>query len=647
MSESAPSPAAAQADSPTFPSPVWGKISPWTWFRWSSFVVVVALGVTLLELYQGGLNWHILFWYAVVFIWTSCITTNPWAFYNGEGSSLLDRVRAIIPLTSSCLPGHTQFDRRSPTGQSLSSMPSSATLHQGDVGFFTLASSAFITWIFAKSIFNSATLGSRFGMLGGVAYAGWYVSFLSAAIVGYVLRVKQNAKSLPSAVCRCYGDIATFCFELALLYRLFNEVWSNSVVVAGFYGETYSTMWWAAVITSTGIPAVYVCFGGMRTSLFSDVLQALLAIIFLVLILVFIGQEPNFDGINSLWTFVPGSGWIDGWSTLFAAALIQGVCSYPFMDPVLTDRTFLSTPNTMLVSFFGGGLVAALFIILFAAVGVYGAFLTDEASADSGDPATVASSLPVVATAMVNLVMLTSSMSTLDSTFTSTAKLFSLEFGGWLPIPGDNRTKKGPIAPQDVANIGPWHIAVGRLAIIAIAVGGSCFLMIETTALNATTVSGTMVMGLGPPVWGLLVWRFADPHTEGGSSWGWRRSPLAFLLSFVTGVAFGTLYQLKLLPESFEMGVGPYSALLGTNVIGHACCAAAFVLGLLIHQTVWRLEETVKPPKSLRQKGSTTALEFSDLHKDDGNGANVAHIEAETAGTTPKKGDAGGEDSEV
>ena len=52
-------------------------------------------------------------------------------------------------------------------------------------------------------------------------------------------------------------------------------------------------------------------------------------------------------------------------------------------------------------------------------------------------------------------------------------------------------------------------------------------------------------MGLGPPVWGLLVWRFADPHTEGGSSWGWRRSPLAFLLSFVTGVAFGTLYQVS------------------------------------------------------------------------------------------------------
>ena len=32
--------------------------------------------------------------------------------------------------------------------------------------------STFITWIFAKSINNSATLGGRFGLLGGIAYAG-------------------------------------------------------------------------------------------------------------------------------------------------------------------------------------------------------------------------------------------------------------------------------------------------------------------------------------------------------------------------------------------------------------------------------------------------------------------------------------------
>ena len=55
------------------------------------------------------------------------------------------------------------------TGAKASKSDSAARKH---VGFLTLMPSTFITWIFAKSINNSATLGGRFGLLGGVAYAG-------------------------------------------------------------------------------------------------------------------------------------------------------------------------------------------------------------------------------------------------------------------------------------------------------------------------------------------------------------------------------------------------------------------------------------------------------------------------------------------
>lgn len=36
-----------------------------------------------------------------------------------------------------------------------------------------LASSAFVSWIFAKSILNSSTLGASYGVVGGLAYASW------------------------------------------------------------------------------------------------------------------------------------------------------------------------------------------------------------------------------------------------------------------------------------------------------------------------------------------------------------------------------------------------------------------------------------------------------------------------------------------
>ena len=105
--------------------------------------------------------------------------------------------------------------------------------------------------------------------------------------------------------------MALLCFSLALLYRLWNEVWSNSVVVASFYGETHSHNWWVAVAVSTMIPAFYTTMGGMRASLFSDSLQAFLGLVFLFVILGLIGDEFP-DGINQVWEWEPEGGWLPG-----------------------------------------------------------------------------------------------------------------------------------------------------------------------------------------------------------------------------------------------------------------------------------------------------------------------------------------------
>jgi hypothetical protein len=43
-----------------------------------------------------------------------------------------------------------------------------------------LTSGLVISWIFAKSITNAAGLGATFGLLGGIGYAGYYLSFLVA-----------------------------------------------------------------------------------------------------------------------------------------------------------------------------------------------------------------------------------------------------------------------------------------------------------------------------------------------------------------------------------------------------------------------------------------------------------------------------------
>ena len=50
-------------------------------------------------------------------------------------------------------------------------------------------------------------------------------------------------------------------------------MWSNSLVVAGFYGPVHSAAWWAAACVSTAIPALYCFTGGMRAALLTDVYQ--------------------------------------------------------------------------------------------------------------------------------------------------------------------------------------------------------------------------------------------------------------------------------------------------------------------------------------------------------------------------------------
>ena len=401
--------------------------------------LVVGLSLTWTTAVGRSPLWQLLFWYAVILIATSAFTSSSSSFFLGKTSSisLLQSLEARVRgKRAEAKEGAADADARQ------------------HVSFWVLMPSAFITWIFAKSIYNSAVLAGKYGILGGFSYAAWYVSFWSAALVGYMLRTRHGYSSLIVAVDTLYGPVAAVGFGLALLVRLFNEVWSNTTVVAMFYGERDSAEWWVAVALSSAVPLSYVLMGGMRSSLTSDVAQALLSIVFLVVVLGVIGTRYNEaiesgaangtagsvfsyeppGGVDDEGEEVPG-GWQEGGWTLLAVGLIQGAWSYPFMDPVLTDRTFLSTPRTMLLSFAVGGAVAFTFIVLFGGIGIYGCSLATPPQAGFGNPVAVSKALGGASELFITLVMMSSSLSTLDSTFTAAGKCVALELGGWFSSP--------------------------------------------------------------------------------------------------------------------------------------------------------------------------------------------------------------------
>ena len=393
----------------------------------------------------------------------------------------------------------------------------------------------------------------------------YYTAFASCSGVIYFIR-KQGFTSLPQMIHVKYGKLSTFSFLLAVSYRLFNEVWSNSIVVASFYGTYGTGGWWAAVIVSTAIPMGYVFAGGMKTSLYTDVSQAIAAIVLFLIVMGAVGTanagkpplidfNPN-NGTN-MWTLEAGF-------DLVIVGFLQGMFSYPFFDPVLTDRAFLTSKEIMLPSFLFGGTIAGLFIFFFGFLGIYGATV-----GVGGAPDQVAKALGPQYFSIMSLIMITSSLSTVDSTFTSTSKAWGLEAFHFL-VSGDPKTWK-TASKQDV-----WN---GRLAIVIMAIIGTLPLIGSQTVLNATTISGTVVMGLGPPIFGSLFFGSESKYCN-------YQVPLAFHFSFWVGVMFGVLLQVGYIPTGFSIGNGQFNTLLGFNLYGLLICLGCYIAGILLHMFV-------------------------------------------------------------
>jgi Na+/proline symporter len=405
---------------------------------------------------------------------------------------------------------------------------------------WALMMSIFISWIFAKSVTNAANLGASYGVVGGLAYAAYWLSIPVAGIVIYRLRMREGATGMVPFLIAKYGRGAALAFSLAILIRLFNEVWSNTAVVGGYYGDSGSAGFIGSALLFTAAVLFYSLKGGLRSSIFSDVIQAVVFMLFLGVVLAYVLPAHAPGVLLSQGTFALDSG-----GDLLLVALLQAL-SYPFHDPVLTDRGFITREKTMLRAFIVAGVLGFIAIFAFSLVGVHARL--EGLPASSNVPAQVAKGLGVAGFFAMIVVMVTSAGSTLDSTFTSLSKLVARELplvAGKLPSPN--------------------AMTIGALTMVGFALLGNLPMIAGTDILKATTISGTMVIGLAP------IFLFSGRVGY---------SPMSFHLAFWTGIALGILQVLNLIPAGWAIGSGKYGVLLGTNLYGLVLCTAAFFLPL-------------------------------------------------------------------
>jgi Na+/proline symporter len=425
----------------------------------------------------------------------------------------------------------------------------------GSPSLALLTGSVVVTWIFAKSITNAANLGEKHGLLGGLAYASWYLSIPVAGLIIYRIRRRGHEGLIPFLV-DAFGPTAAFLFSAAILIRLYNEIWSNTAVVGSYFGATGSVGYYCGAFGFTICVLAYTLRGGLRSSIFTDRLQLTLALVLLAWVLSWVLPAHDVRELAESSSFT-----LAGGLDLLLVGILQAT-SYPFHDPTLTDRAFVTPPRTMIRAYLLAGVFGMVLICLYSVIGVYARL---EGLSGSGDvPMRVAASIHGSALIVVSALMMNSAGACLDSALSALARHISVDLAG----EGGAHPSgfQGLLRPLQRLAQRDSALTLGRVTMVVFALAGNLPLFANADLLKATTISGTMVLGLAPPF--LL----------GGLH---RRAPTAFFLSFWTGLGVGIVVTAGYWPTTLQLGDGSYADLLGANAYGFAACFAGYGLGLL------------------------------------------------------------------
>ena len=359
-------------------------------------------------------------------------------------------------------------------------------------GLWTLVLSQVTTWIFARSLMNAAILGYFYGFPGTLAYAAYYLSFLTGGYIVGQLRA-DGTTSVQSWLGARFGRTGQGTYNFVIALRLLSEVFANLIVVGLIFDAVLpETMGagTAAIVIVAILGLAYSAWGGLSAALRTDVLQMALFLVVFGMAFAFLLFSPEFS-LSAIVTAEGTSGQRQGWILLLVAFL--QVFSYPAHDPVMMDRGFIADRKTTRASFFHAFWISTLCIVGFGFFGIQAALL--EQAYEGQLLTTWSAMFPGWVYAALLISLLVSALSTLDSALSSAARLCVVEL-----------------------KLAPRTLAGGRaVMLVFMAAGGALTLWGNATLFDAVAVSGTASMFLTPvmiavfvfgatvPLWSYLV----------------------------------------------------------------------------------------------------------------------------------------------
>lgn len=424
-------------------------------------------------------------------------------------------------------------------------------------GLWTLVLSQVTTWIFARSLMTAAILGFYYGIAGALAYAAYYISFLTGGAIIDHLRFKHNKGNIQSFMVERFGSVGNFCYNIVIILRLLSEVFSNLLVIfivfgiglnqeVGYinavvgnllHGESNSISYLPilGIFCVAIVTLVYSSFGGLRSSLRTDVFQAILVILALAMLfgIMMFHKDFSFSQVVASSPDIQSPGWV-----LLAVAFLQ-VWSYPLHDPVMMDRGFLADRKTTKKSFNYAAVISIVCILVFALLGVFAGIV----KMNGEDMMITLTRLFGPWMLLFKVALVVSAVSTLDSTFSSASKLVAVDMNVVKPTPRN-----------------------GRIVMFLFLVGGCLFLLLGSKDLYAAVaVSGTVSMFLAPVIF--------------FSIWGNKQIALwPLVVTFIASLSGGVLYMLESSKYTSWMNVLGYEHKYSKLLI---ICVAILLIGCI------------------------------------------------------------------
>ncbi|QMU62295.1 MAG: sodium:proline symporter [Gammaproteobacteria bacterium] len=297
----------------------------------------------------------------------------------------------------------------------------SGSSSQGEApSLITLTFSQVTTWIFARSLMNAAILGYYYGIWGTLAYALYYLSFLTGGKIIDKLRFEQGFASVQDFLQARFGRMGVTCYNIVIIIRLVSEVFANLLVIGMLFGMAGSNAYILAIIAFSAVTLLYSMLGGLHASLKTDVLQMSIFVFVLLMLLATVlgsGQFAIADLAFKEFQFdQPGP-------ILMLVALLQ-IWSYPMHDPVMMDRGFIADRDTTRKSFYHAAWISIICIIAFGVLGVWAGAHAGEGDTMNTVLIRLLGDWPML---LFSTTLVVSAMSTLDSTLSSSAKLIAVD----------------------------------------------------------------------------------------------------------------------------------------------------------------------------------------------------------------------------